>query len=89
MTEWIEPRQYALVKFDYTDLPKEYHAGYPFSPTCRYIYIGEIPNMEGHCIVMDEQGKHYTGFHTDNFVELTQEEMDDDVFVPVGWGRQR
>jgi len=85
MSEWIEPRQYALVKFDFSSLPKEYHRGYPFSANHRYIYVGEIPNMEGHCIVMDEKGKIYTGYHTENFVELTEDEMDNDEYMPVGF----
>ncbi|RKZ78055.1 MAG: hypothetical protein DRQ35_06580 [Gammaproteobacteria bacterium] len=78
-----DPRQYSFIKFDYTDLPKEYHGGYPFSKKHRYIYMGEIPNMGGHCIVMDDDGKMYVGYHTDNFVELTDDEMDE--FWPVGY----
>ncbi len=83
MTEEIIPRQYSFVKFDFTELPKEYHSGYPFSPKHRYIFLGEIPNMQGHCIVMDDAGKMYTGYHIENFVELTDEELDD--FPPVGY----
>ena len=84
-----EPRQYALVRFDFDALPEEYHQGYPFSPDHRYIYLGEMPNMEGHCIVMDDKGKHYVGYHTENFVELSEECDEDgisdtDRYVPVG-----
>lgn len=74
-----EPRQYALVRFDYSTLPEEYHKGYPFDPKCRYIYLGEIPNMQGHCIVMDDNGKHYVGYHTSNFIELNDEYIGDSV----------
>ena len=72
-----EPRQYALVRFDYDSLPKEYHKGYPFEKKTRYIYLGEIPNFGGHCIVMDDNGKHYVGFHTDNFIELIDDNEDE------------
>lgn len=39
------------------------------------IYLGEIPNMEGHCVVIGHLSKKiYSGFHTDIFRELTEEE---------------
>jgi len=72
-------RQYAFVRFDFETLPEEYHAGYPFKPECRYIYLGEIPNFRGHCIVMDDNGKHYVGYHTENFIELDDEYHGDSV----------
>lgn len=83
-----EPRQYALVRFAFEQLP-EGEWGYPFSKDHRYIFLGEIPNMGGHCIVMDDKGKHYVGFHTENFVELSEEPDEDgiddlDRYVPVG-----
>ena len=76
------PRQYSLVKFDYSQLPKEYHNGaYPFAKDRRYVFLGEIPNFGGHCIVSDGNGKMYTGFHLENFIELTHNELDD--FLPA------
>lgn len=39
-----------------------------------YIFFGEIPNMQGHCVVMNRQNKFTIGMHTDIFVELTDEE---------------
>jgi hypothetical protein len=40
-----------------------------------YVFFGEIPNMPGHCIVADyETGKIHSGYHTDNFIELGEEE---------------
>lgn len=84
IVEWFsEPRQYSYVKFVYEDLPEEYHAGYPFFKNVRYIYLGEIPNMPGHCIVMDDDGKHYVGFHTENFKEISDEYPEDDDSVCV------
>jgi hypothetical protein len=40
-----------------------------------YIYLGEIPNMPGHCVVLDlKTGRMFAGYHTDNFVELSDDE---------------
>lgn len=73
-----EPRQYSIVKFDYDALPVDYHSGYPFVPNKMYIFFGEIPNMGGHCIVMDRfTSEMFVGYHTENFVEMTDEEMDE------------
>jgi hypothetical protein len=39
------------------------------------VFFGEIPNMPGHCVVADHRsGQIYVGYHTDDFVELTEEE---------------
>ena len=88
-----EPRQYALVRFDYDSLPEDYFESYPFKERARYIYLGEMPNFAGHCIVMDDDGKHYVGFHTENFVELSEEcdedgESDTDRYFPITMWRQ-
>lgn len=84
IVEWgIEPRQYSYVKFNFDDLPKEYHAGYPFFKQVRYIFLGSIPNSPGHCIVMDDDGKHYVGYHTEHFVEISDEYPEDDDSVCV------
>lgn len=42
----------------------------------RYVFLGEIPNMPGHCVVIhlgDSQIER--GFHTIDFRELTDEEI--------------
>lgn len=73
-----EPRQYSIVKFDYDNIPEEYHHGYPFIPYRMYIYLGEIPNMKEHCIAMDRfDGTMHIGYHIENFVEMTEDEMDE------------
>lgn len=81
--EWTVPRQYSFVKFDYTTLPEFYRDSYPFGEWTRYIWLGEIPNMPGHCIVMDETGKHYPCYHSENFVEISDEYPEDDDSVCV------
>ncbi|TWT56293.1 hypothetical protein [Allorhodopirellula solitaria] len=69
------PRYLSLVRFDFKSVPNDYHAKYPFMDTRRYIFFGEIPNMPGHCVVADHQtGQLYSGYHTENFVELTEDE---------------
>ena len=66
------PRQFALVKMaDRNDF--FYVSGY-FDPKDNvFIYLGEIPNMLGHCIVVGAfTGKVYSRIHIDNFVEITE-----------------
>jgi len=39
------------------------------------VYLGEIPNMQGHCVVAGwMSGRVYSGFHTENFREMTMED---------------
>lgn len=79
VTDKVIP-QYSLVIFIY-DLPEGYKNSYPFKENHQYIYFGEIPNMPGHCIVMDHStGKMYSGYHTDHFEEVTEE-----VEKRLGW----
>jgi hypothetical protein len=67
------PRQYSLVRFRFENLPSEYHDKYPFTPGGVYVFFGEIPNMPGHCVVADHRsGQVHSGFHTENFVELSE-----------------
>jgi hypothetical protein len=69
------PRKLSLVRFDATALPRRFRAKYPFRAGRAYVFLGEIPNMPGHCVVADlPTGKIHSGFHTENFVELTDDE---------------
>ena len=73
-------KQYSLVKFDYNQIPKEYQYHYRSifkdERLGKFIFFGEIPNMLGHCIVSGyDTGKIYSGFHIENFIELTDEEL--------------
>lgn len=67
-------RQYSWVRFNYKSLPEQYKNVYPFKEDDSYIFFGDIPNMPGHCVVCDKEGKFYIGYHTDNFEELSIEE---------------
>ncbi len=70
------PRQYSLVSFNYDSLPSEYHEKYPFTKKGVYVFFGEIPNMGGHCVVADHKtGQIFSGYHTENFVEIPNEEV--------------
>jgi hypothetical protein len=65
--------QYAIVKYNF-DQWKERNIDIstwqiPFKENQHLIYLGEIPNMHGHCIVSDfEIGKIYGAFHIEDFV---------------------
>ena len=40
-----------------------------------FIYLGEIPNMKGHGVFLGHRtGKIYSGYHIEDFRELTDEE---------------
>ena len=69
------PRKLSLVRFDFEKVPKGFDRKYPFKRDRVYIFLGEIVQMPGHCVVADHQtGRLYSGYHTENFVELTDDE---------------
>lgn len=43
-----------------------------------FVFVGEIPNMPGHCVASpstgDAHGMLIFGYHTDNFIELSEDE---------------
>jgi hypothetical protein len=70
------PRPLSLVKFNFDTMPVEYHSTYPFQAGAVYVFLGELVNMRGHCVVADHKtGQIYSGYHTDNFVELSEDEV--------------
>ena len=69
------PRPLSLVRFEHDLLPKKFHRKYPFIEGRAYVYFGEIPNMAGHCVVMDHRtGQFFSGYHTENFTEIAEDE---------------
>jgi hypothetical protein len=46
---------------------------YPFYNGETLLYLGEIQNMKGHCIVVNSKGQTFWGFHSVNFVEVIDE----------------
>lgn len=72
----MNPRNLSLVYFDFESIPKTYKNEYPFIKDHPYIFLGEIPNMPGHCVVLDYTNNEiYSGYHTDNFVEYNENEV--------------
>jgi hypothetical protein len=70
------PRKLSLVRFDAEQLPRDVRIKYPFTRDGVYVFLGEIPNMPGHSVVADHRtGWIYSGYHTENFVELTEDEV--------------
>lgn len=74
-----KPRRLSLVKFQ----PRVSAAAriaktprYPFNKGEAYVFLGEIPNMPGHCVVADRKsGKIHAGYHTESFVEIPRDEL--------------
>jgi hypothetical protein len=64
------PKKLSVVMFNYKTLPPEYHKDIPFGSKEHLIFIGEIPNMPGHCVVVDKSGRVHFGWDTDNFIQL-------------------
>ena len=70
------PRKLSLVRFDAARLPRGFRRKYPFRAGVAYVFLGEIPNMPGHCVVADHKsGQIHSGYHTDHFVELGKDEV--------------
>lgn len=57
------------------EAPPGYENAYPWTNGTSLLFIGEITNMPGHCIVVDRKGKVYWGYHTDVFREPAEEEL--------------
>ena len=65
-----------LYKFDTTNLPEKYHNLYPFTNGEVVAMLGEIEGMDGHCIIASKKtGLIHVGYHTDNFVEISEDEL--------------
>lgn len=70
------PRAMSLVKFREEGVPPDIRVKYPFVKGQAYLFLGEIKNMPGHCALLDTKSdKNFIGYHPDNFVELTEEEV--------------
>jgi hypothetical protein len=69
-----DPRPMSTVRFSDECYPEEYRGGYPMNPEHLFIYLGEIPNMEGHCVVMDNvDSQIYSGYHIELFTEINED----------------
>lgn len=75
-----QPRKLSLVTF--TDEAKAHWDQVDpsrFGKLNTFIFLGEIPNMRGHCVLLEfgflATDKIHKGYHTDNFRELTEDEV--------------
>jgi hypothetical protein len=67
--------KFPLVKFNFSEIPIEYHKAYPFSYNDDFLFLGEITQMPGHCLVMNHRtGQLYSGYHSDNFILIPDED---------------
>jgi hypothetical protein len=67
------PRPLSLVRVDASRLSDGSAADYPIRTDVTYVFLGEIPNMPTHCVVVEQQsGRLYAGYHSDNFIELSE-----------------
>ena len=41
----------------------------------RFLFVGEIKNMPGHCVVIPQQGGAIWGYHTNSFIEIPEDEV--------------
>jgi hypothetical protein len=57
------PRPFSLVKHTRVGIPQP------------VVFLGEIPNVPGHCAVLLGSGQCDVGYHTFDFKELTDEEV--------------
>jgi len=66
----------SLVKYDYDSINKEWKKvnPNPYSNVI-FIFLGEIPNMKGHCYVQDINTGKGCILDTDNLVELSEDEI--------------
>jgi len=67
----LKIRHNALVRFI---APLDRWEDYPFSKYQKFVFLGEIIQMPGHCIVVDLYGQTYISFHVDDFEEIPEEE---------------
>ena len=71
MKKFNKPVGY-LAKFN---VPEEYEHEYPFKNNETVFIFGEINLMPHHCVLANKDGKVFFGYHTENFIPLTEEEI--------------
>lgn len=75
INNFIPPRFMSICKFTTAYYPKELQSQWPMDKRGRFIFFGEIPNMPGHCIVMNMSTKEFhNSWPVHLFVELCDED---------------
>jgi hypothetical protein len=64
-----------LVRFDFNSMSLEHHSQYPFAKKEVLLFLGELPQMPGHCVVARKDGRIIWGYHTENFIVIPEEEI--------------
>jgi hypothetical protein len=60
-----------IVQFNFATLPKEFHKHYPFKKNELLLYLGELADLPGHCVVARYPiGDLVSGYHSDNFIKV-------------------
>ena len=78
MGDWVHKmneikfKQNQIVIFD--DPPGK-PSNYPWKIGEHLLYLGEIEQMPGHCIIVNKAGRVFWGWHTDNFRNPTEDEL--------------
>jgi hypothetical protein len=63
-----------LVRFDFDGVPLEHHSEYPFTRKDSLLFFGGVQQMPGHCVVATKDGRVIWGYHTEDFVVISEEE---------------
>ena len=63
-----------LIRFDFQTMPVEYHRGYPFTDKEVLLFLGEVRQMPGHCVVATKDGRVVWGYHMTNFVIVPEKD---------------
>lgn len=71
MVEGLVPNQIVIVRKLHPDCA----AVYPFKEGDHMLFLGEIPNMKGHCAIVTRDGRVLWGYHTDDFRNPTEDEL--------------
>jgi hypothetical protein len=70
-----KPQRLSLVRFEAPWLSPKQRRAYPFKRRGTYLFVGEVANMPGRCVVLDwKANRTYLGYHTENFVQLSEDE---------------
>jgi hypothetical protein len=70
------PRPLSMVKIREEQLKNFKSDSQLFQEKDLLVYLGEIPNMMGHGIFLGyHSGRAYCGYHPEEFVELSEEEI--------------
>lgn len=65
-----------MCRFDFAGMFPDQHMHYPFTERDVFVYLGDIRQMPGHCVVVRmSDNVVFTAYHTENFVELTEDEV--------------